>query len=169
MIRTRLQGDTPFFPNMLNNGKVEVCLKEDVDKALAEKDEEIAALKHAINMADAEYFKLKRCRDECERQFQEKVEEIAILLGELNACKKVFGGWRSYKDDPPKENDAEGFIFCGHQRYAFQPEAETEYFVDVGHLDIDGTLCMFNDWHEGQEIFEIDYWFPLPKHPQEKE
>ena len=30
MIRTRLQGETPFFPNMLNNVKVEVCLKEDV-------------------------------------------------------------------------------------------------------------------------------------------
>ena len=35
MIRTRLQGDTPFFPNMLNNGNIEVCLKEDVDKVLA--------------------------------------------------------------------------------------------------------------------------------------
>lgn len=70
MIRTRLQGDTPFFPNMLNNGKVEVCLKEDVDKALAEKDAEIEALR-----------------------------------GELNACKKVFGGWRSYKDDPPQANE----------------------------------------------------------------
>ena len=33
-IRTRLQGGTPFFPNMLNNGSVEVCLKEDVDKEL---------------------------------------------------------------------------------------------------------------------------------------
>lgn len=40
MIRTRLQGDTPFFPNMLNNGKVEVCLKEDVDKVIAELKEE---------------------------------------------------------------------------------------------------------------------------------
>lgn len=35
-IRTRMQGDTPFFPNMLNNSKVEVCLKEDVDEAIAE-------------------------------------------------------------------------------------------------------------------------------------
>lgn len=35
-IRTRLQGDTPFFPNMLNNGNVEVCLKEDVDEAITE-------------------------------------------------------------------------------------------------------------------------------------
>ena len=41
MIRTRLQGETPFFPNMLNNGKVEVCLKEDVDKALVEKDKQL--------------------------------------------------------------------------------------------------------------------------------
>ena len=40
-IRTRLQGGTPFFPNMLNNGKVEVCLKEDVDKVLAEKDKQL--------------------------------------------------------------------------------------------------------------------------------
>lgn len=155
MIRTRMQGETPFFPNMLNNGKVEVCLKEDVDKALAEKDEEIR--------------KWKAARDECERQFQEKVDEIAVLLGELNACKKVFGGWRSYKDDPPQANGNDDFIFCGHQRYAFQSEAETEYFVDVGKLDMDETLCMWNDWHEGQEIFEIDYWFPLPKHPHEKD
>ena len=36
MIRTRLQGDTPFFPNVLNNGNIEVCLKEDVDKEIAE-------------------------------------------------------------------------------------------------------------------------------------
>jgi len=41
MIRTRCQGDVPFFPNMLNNGKVEVCLKEDVDKVIREKDTEI--------------------------------------------------------------------------------------------------------------------------------
>ena len=48
MIRTRLQGDTPFFPNMLNNGNIEVCLKEDVDKVLAEKDAEIAELKKKL-------------------------------------------------------------------------------------------------------------------------
>lgn len=35
-IRTREQGDTPFFPNMLNNANVEVCLKSDVDEAIAE-------------------------------------------------------------------------------------------------------------------------------------
>lgn len=40
-IRTRAQGDTPFFPNMLNNGNVEVCLKEDVDAAIAELKEEV--------------------------------------------------------------------------------------------------------------------------------
>lgn len=35
-IRTRMQGGTPFFPNMLNNSIVEVCLKEDVDAAIDE-------------------------------------------------------------------------------------------------------------------------------------
>ena len=47
-IRTRQQGSTPFFPNILNNGSVEVCLKEDVDKVLAEKDKEIAELKKKL-------------------------------------------------------------------------------------------------------------------------
>lgn len=40
-IRTREQGDTPFFPNMLNNGSVEVCLKEDVDAAIEELKEKL--------------------------------------------------------------------------------------------------------------------------------
>lgn len=44
MIRTRKQGDTPFFPNMLNNGAVEVCLKEDVDKYIAEMGDDILEL-----------------------------------------------------------------------------------------------------------------------------
>lgn len=35
-IRTGLQDSTPFFPNMLNNGAVEICLKEDVDKYIDE-------------------------------------------------------------------------------------------------------------------------------------
>lgn len=44
MIRTRRQGDTPFFPNMLNNGAVEVCLKEDVDKYISEMGNDIREL-----------------------------------------------------------------------------------------------------------------------------
>lgn len=69
-----MQGDTPFFPNMLNNGKVEVCLKEDVDKALAEKDAEIQ--------------KWKSARDECERQFQAQVEETGKYLSQVLELKK---------------------------------------------------------------------------------
>ena len=150
MIRTRLQGGTPFFPNMLNNGAVEVCLKEDVDRVLAEKDEEIR--------------KWKAARDECERQFQEKVEEISELISQLNELRTVFKGWRSYKDDPPGECD--DFIFCGHQKYEW--EKEMRFFVDAGFLDVDNNLCMFHDINEGEEIFEIDYWFPMPRHPDEK-
>lgn len=54
-IRTRQQGDTPFFPNLLGNGKVEVCLKEDVDHLLNEKDAEIESMKatHDTEMMDA--------------------------------------------------------------------------------------------------------------------
>ena len=55
-IRTRMQGATPFFPNMLNNGAVEVCLKEDVDKVLAEKDVEIHRLTRALWKLKALYF-----------------------------------------------------------------------------------------------------------------
>ena len=46
-IRTRRQGDTPFFPNMLNNGNVEVCLKEDVDEVIAELKTELEERKNA--------------------------------------------------------------------------------------------------------------------------
>ena len=67
MIRTRLQGDTPFFPNMLNNGMVEVCLKEDVDKVIVEKDAEIARLKdRSLDVKDAAHvlkaFKFYLCQ-----------------------------------------------------------------------------------------------------------
>jgi hypothetical protein len=63
MIRTRLQGGTPFFPNMINNGAVEVCLKEDVDNALAEKDEEIRRLKRALYKACANWIiEYEECR-----------------------------------------------------------------------------------------------------------
>lgn len=88
---------------------------------------------------------------------------------EIDKLKKMLEGfrWRSWKDDPPKFPDSEGFVFCGHQKYDW--ETEMRYFVDVGHLDVDGTLCMYNDWDEGEQVFEIDYWFPLPKHPEEKE
>ena len=41
----------------------EVYLKSEADAIIAEKDEEISALKHVINMADAEYFKLQRSID----------------------------------------------------------------------------------------------------------
>lgn len=114
MIRTRMQGDTPFFPNMLNNGKVEVCLKEDVDKALAEKDEEIAALRHAINMADAEYSKLQRCRDEFERHFDRQLETSALqqminmadskcfqLRQSADGCQQEIEGCHYCKDGEP--------------------------------------------------------------------
>jgi len=60
MIRTRLQGDTPFFPNMLNNGKVEVCLKEDVDMVIGEKDAEIHRLKQALWLTRGAVHKAKR-------------------------------------------------------------------------------------------------------------
>ena len=55
-IRTRLQGGTPFFPNMLNNGKVEVCLKEDVDKVIVAKDKEIAELKKKLEDVQASMY-----------------------------------------------------------------------------------------------------------------
>ena len=52
-IRTRLQGGTPFFPNMLNNGKVEVCLKEDVDEAIAELKQKLHDAEMAKDDAEA--------------------------------------------------------------------------------------------------------------------
>ena len=47
-IRTRTQGDTPFFPNMLNNANVEVCLKEDVDEAIAELKQKLESVQTSM-------------------------------------------------------------------------------------------------------------------------
>ena len=79
-IRTRRQDDIPFFPNMLNNGKVEVCLKDDVDKVLAEKDAEIQ--------------KWKSARNECERQFQAQVEETGKYLSQIIELKNEIAELR---------------------------------------------------------------------------
>lgn len=46
----------------------QLYLKSEADKVIAEKDEEISALKHVINMADAEYFKLKQSIDGCRQE-----------------------------------------------------------------------------------------------------
>lgn len=75
MIRTRQQGDAPFFPNMLNNWMVEVCLKEDVDKVIREKDAEIEDL-------------LRQNRELCQAlQVMYSKEEYGKLQKEIESLK----------------------------------------------------------------------------------
>lgn len=83
-IRTRLQDSTPFFPNMLNNGSVEVCLKEDVDKVIAEKDAEIALLKERICNGDVSRL---TWIDDCLAKDNE-IEELKQKLGAVNELVK---------------------------------------------------------------------------------
>lgn len=89
MIRTRLQGDVPFFPNMLNSGKVEVCLKEDVDKAIEEKDAEIRRLKRALYKACVNWMRNRqtamRCFDFAARaeKFYKAIEKCQAKAEEL--------------------------------------------------------------------------------------
>lgn len=68
-IRTRAQGDTPFFPNMLNNANVEVCLKEeDVDAAIAELK---AALKKSNMDFDEMAYRIDLARVKCRAKAEE--------------------------------------------------------------------------------------------------
>lgn len=96
----------------------------------------------------------------------EEYESMKKRIAELEKLTEAFR-WRSYKNEPPPPSGQDDFIFCGHQKYDYESDDEMEYFVGEGHLDFDGTLCMNNDWWEGQQLFEIDYWFPLPRHPDE--
>lgn len=48
---------------------------------------------------------------------------------------------------------------CGRMRYEW--EKEWTYFVDVARMDADGNLWLWNDWHEGQQYYEIKYWKPI--------
>lgn len=41
-------------------------------------------------------------------------------------------------------------------------------FVDVAQHNGDGDYCFFNDWYEGQDVFEVTHWMPLPDPPVEE-
>ena len=79
-IRTRAQGDMPFFPNMLNNGKVEVCLKEDVDAAIDELKTENERLKSKLDIY--------------KRGWKENDEIVAHLFAELRATRRAL--WMAF-------------------------------------------------------------------------
>lgn len=70
--------EIPFIPGF-------AYPKAEADKVIAEKDEEISALKHVINMADAEYFKLKHSIDGCRQEIAELELLKAALESRLNS------------------------------------------------------------------------------------
>ena len=104
MIRTRLQGDTPFFPNMLNNGNVEVCLKEDVDKVIAEKDEVIEEMEERIDelqkATDSAWSKVNAMYDELRHH------KFKRCLAMARWCENAILGWMGYKES-----------YSSHQQY----------------------------------------------------
>jgi hypothetical protein len=70
---------------MLNNGKVEVCLKEDVDKTLAEKDKVIALLKEHICNGDVSRLTwIDDCiaKDKEIAELKKKLEDVNELVKE---------------------------------------------------------------------------------------
>lgn len=71
------------------------------------------------------------------------------------------GKWNKFTDKQP--GIGESVIVAGKMRYSFEPCYTL--FVDVAEYLIDGTLCTFNDWYEGQDEYIIEYWMPLPLHP----
>lgn len=93
MIRTRRQGDTPFFPNMLNNGAVMVCLKEDVDAEIAALKKQIEGLRNRLNK-------------------QKELVEDAYFKGKENGILEAFGadGARTCAQWSEKADLAHGII-----------------------------------------------------------
>lgn len=123
-IRTRAQGDTPFFPNMLNNANVEVCLKEDVDEAIAELKAANKLLKEHIANGDVsritwidEVIELKqKLRDHCttcpvKEQEEDVVADLKAENERLKATpeeimKEVFDKVLIYPPDMVRLQDA---------------------------------------------------------------
>jgi chromosome segregation ATPase len=68
--------------------------QEDVEAYIAETEEqhkhEVSLLLLQLAEKDKEIEKWKAARDECERQFQEKVEEISGLISEVNDFKVKY-------------------------------------------------------------------------------
>lgn len=105
-IRTRLQGGTPFFPSMLNNGNVEICLKEDVDKVLAEKDKTIAELKDKLQASNEQIenlinsassimlFQDRVTDDKCAELHHQKYKRCIAMA---NMCREALCYWDNAK------------------------------------------------------------------------
>lgn len=55
-------------------------------------------------------------------------------------------------------------IVAGRMRYAWKNEFVR--FVDVAQYTGEGFFETFNDWYEGQDVFEITHWMPLPEEPK---
>ena len=78
--------------------------------------------------------------------------------------------WIKIDDKLPPEGET--VIFAGFLKY--DHEEEGEYITDVGSFDYEGMDAhdgklwnTWNDWYEGQQTYRIDYWKPLPRHPEE--
>ena len=86
--------------------------------------------------------------------------------------------WISVKDRLP--NVFEEVLVAGEMRY--ESDAELEKFVDIGSF-VNGepffnsnprtpadvfAWSTNNDWYEGQQIYRITHWMPLPEPPEEE-
>ena len=78
-IRTKRQGDAPFFPNMLNNANVEVCLKEDVYAAIAELKQKLHDAEMRADLAESAETERKIDYDNLKAEFQKQKEAYAKL------------------------------------------------------------------------------------------
>lgn len=125
---------------MLNNGKVEVCLKEDVDKVIAEKDEEIRKWKSAL--------------DERDRQFQVQTEETDRYLSQVlelkNKIAELSSRYRLRKasEELPMDNDTVYVILENGW------ETTDRYDHDKG--------CWHYHWHT------VKYWGPIQRALEDK-
>lgn len=151
-IRTRAQGDTPFFPNMLNNGNVEVCLKEDVDAAIEELKEANKLLKEHIANGDVsritwidEVIELKQKLDEKESWVKMLGEGEAALSLELEKTKQ-------------KLHDAE-------MRADLAEAANTEYRLDIEKIKAENERLK-NELKHSED--ELESYFIFEKEIKQK-
>ena len=129
-IRTRLQGDTPFFPNMLNNGNVEVCLKEDVDEAIAELKTELEERKNSAIYIKLSAEKILRDLLDC------GLIKEWYFNGKFNAVLKADDPHLQIAELKQKLHDVE-------MAKDLAESANTEYRIDIKNLNVENAELKF--------------------------
>ena len=140
--------------------------------------EEYESLKVAIDTMAAELEELRKHEVEWDldkarvKELEAENESLKYSVATLDTDLTMLKRWHKMSEELPPDDFV---LFCAFLKY--DHEERGEWIVDFGFFDYDNHdasqihdgRCWgsYNDWDEGQQVYRVDYWRPLPKPPKE--